>query len=254
MNAVQRVSTWLGGGRFLFMPVGLFALVAVGVHAAADTLDDRILWVVDAVDAFVDGHVGAWSVTEGMVHWVDLEDRTWIARAFTLVWELVAILVLALPAFGYREEELKDDSGRYSIFLGTSRRRWRDVFRDVVRRPTVLRLTRPLATAAVVIAGGCAIGRMIQGSVYLSQREWLGDGGAGLLARSFAILALVGVLLAFGTRAVLRNLQHADEIATEEPSKPWLQIFARGVVGSAIVVPLAIAAVLDASPLLSFFR
>lgn len=253
-HSVRQVSRFLGGWRFLFMPVGLFALIAVGVHAAADTLDDRILWVVDAVDAWFDRMVGAWSVTAGAVHLIELDDRTFIARAVTLVWELCAIGVLAIPALGYREVEDGPSLHGWQVFIGTSKRRWRDIFTDVVRRPTVLRLTRPIATAAVVVAGACAIGRMVQGAIYLSQREWLGDGVAGFLARMFALAALAGVLLAFGMRAVLRNLQYADEIATAQAPRPWLEIFARGIVGSAIVVPLALAALLDATPLLSFFR
>ena len=95
---------------------------------------------------------------------------------------------------------------------------------------------------------------MVQGSLYLSQREWMGDAFAGAIARGCAIGALVGVMLAFGMRAVLRNLQYADEIATEEPKQPYLKIFAQGIAGSALVVPLALAAVLDAAPILSFFR
>ncbi|MBX5482029.1 MAG: hypothetical protein IRZ16_09370 [Myxococcaceae bacterium] len=252
-NPLNRASRFLAKFRFLFMPVGLFALIAVGVHAAADTLDDRILWVVDHVDAAFDALFGRWSATESWVHAIDLEDRTTIARAFALVWELLADLVLALPAFGYREATDRPVRG-ISAVLGTSRRRWRDIFRDVVRRPTVLRVTRPLATAAVVIAGACAIGRMVQGAVYLSQREWLGDAASGLLARLLALAALCGVLAAFGMRAVLRNLQHADEAATGTPGLRYVQIAAKGIPGSAVVIPLAIAALIDASPIWTFFR
>lgn len=257
-NPLTRFSKFLGKFRFLFMPVGLFALIAVGVHAAADTLDDRILWVVDGIDAGFDSVFGRWALTGAWVHAIDLNDRVSIARAFALCWEVCADLVLAVPAFGYREQEQgRPARGIYS-FVGTTERRWRDMFKDVWRRPTVLRVTRPLATLAVVIAGGCAIARMVQGAVYLSQREWLGDGIAGALARGFALFALAGVLLAFGMRAVLRNLQHADEVALEPPgpltSALSFKIASKGLVGSAIVIPLALAAFLDASPLLSFFR
>lgn len=242
---VAKVSKLIGRCRFVFMPLGLFALVAVGVHAAADTLDDRILWGVDHLDAGFDALFGAWSWTSSWVHWIDLEDRTWLSRSLALGWELAADLVLALPALGYREEPMGPR---------TTRRRWKEVFWDAVRRPTVLRVTRPLATAAVVVAGACAVGRMVQGAVYLSQRGWLGEGAAGLLARLLALGALAGVLLAFGMRAVMRNLQHADVIATSVPARPYLQLVAQGAVGSAVVIPLAVAALLDASPLLSFLR
>lgn len=253
-NPFRRLSRFLGRFRFIFMPVGLFALIAVGVHAAADTLDDRILWLVDRVDAAFDAVVGAWSVTVGWVRWIDFEDRTRIARAFALVWELAADVVLAVPAFGYREQERGRPAQGFTALLGTPARRWREMFADVVRRPTVLRVTRPLATAAVVVAGSCAVARMVQGALYLSARGGVGDSFAGPLARIVAIGVLVAVLVAFGARGVLRNLQHADAIAMAEPGLPWLRVFARGAVGSAIVIPLAVAALLDASPILSFVR
>lgn len=251
---LARVSKFVGRFRFLFMPLALFCLIAVGVHAAADTLDDRLLWVVDHVDAWADAVFGAFTLTEGWVRWIDLEDRTRIARALTLLWELASVAVLAIPAFGYREEDPGRPLRGFEALVGTPHRRWKDMFQDVYRRPTVLRVTRPLATFAVVLAGGCAVGRMVQGALYLSTREWIGDGVAGAIARVLAIGALAGVLVAFGMRAVLRNLQHADEIATREPYKPWLRVFVQGAVGSALVIPLAVAALLDASPVLSFFR
>lgn len=251
---IGRVSRFLGGWRFLFMPVGLFCLIAVGVHAAADTLDERILWVVDRADAAMDGLFGAFALTEGWVDWVDLHDRTTLARGLTLLWELSADLVLALPALGYREEKTGRPLRGFAGMVGTPTRRWREMFRDVVRRPTVLRVTRPLATVAVVLAGACAVARMVQGALYLGSRELIGDGLAGPAARIVAIGALVGVTVTFGLRAVLRNLQHADAIAEQSPHAPWLRHFTRGTVGSAIVVPLAVAAILGAVPLLSFFR
>jgi hypothetical protein len=253
-GALGRASRFLGRFRFVFMPAGLFALIAVGVHAAADTLDDRILWLVDRTDSAFDAVVGAWGPTAAWVHWIDLDDRTRIARAFALVWELAADLVLAVPAIGYREQERGRPARGFTALLGTPARRWAVMWRDVVRRPTVLRVTRPLATAAVVLAGSCAVARMVQSALYLWSRRGIGDGLAGPLARISALSALVAVVLVFGARAVLRNLQHADAIATREPGVPWLRVFAKGAVGSAIVIPLAVAALLDASPVLSFFR
>ena len=54
--ALTRISSFFGYFRWLFMPLGLMALVAVGVHAAADTVDDRLLWLVQGLDAWMDGH------------------------------------------------------------------------------------------------------------------------------------------------------------------------------------------------------
>jgi hypothetical protein len=250
---IARLSRILGYLRFAFMPLGLFAVIAVGVHAAADTLDDRLLWVVDQADAWVDGWLGRWSVTEGAIGWIDLQHRVTIARSLTLVWELTVDALLALPALGYRERQGRAVTGA-TAWLGTPARRWRDMLRDVIRRPTLLRVTRPLATAAVVLAGACAVARMVQGAVYLSFRGGLTEEVAGLIARLSAIGVLGGVLVAFGVRAVLRNLQHADQIALEHPDEGWFRAAARGLPGTALVIPLAVAALLYASPVLSFFR
>jgi hypothetical protein len=248
------VSRFIGGFRWAFMPLGLLALIAVGVHAAADTLDDRLLTLVDRVDAAFDRLVGASELTAGLVDLIALEQRTFIARGLALVWELTVDLVLALPALGYRESKASEAEEPWRKYLAQDTRpTWRQLFARSVRKPTTLRWTRPLATAAVVLAGACAVARLVQGTVYLSWRELLGDGVADMTARSLALVALGGILVTLGWRAVLRNLQHADT-ASEENVKTRLQALSLGLAGSALALPLALAAALDASPVFSFLR
>jgi hypothetical protein len=234
------------------MPLGLLALVAVGVHAAADTLDDRLLSLVDMADSAFDRLVGRSSATESLVDLVSLEQRTYLARALALTWELVADLVLALPALGYREAAtLAEEPWR--ALVKTPRPTWRALFARCLRRPTTMRWVRPLATAAVVLAGACAVALSIQGTVYLSWRELFGDRSADVVARVLALGALVGILASLGGRAVLRNLQHADT-SSEAHARGWRLAFSHGLVGSALVAPLALAAVLGASTDLSILR
>ncbi|HEX8436192.1 MAG TPA: hypothetical protein VF697_13890 [Archangium sp.] len=234
------------------MPLGLLALIAVGVHAAADTLDDRLLALVDLADAAFDRVVGRYDLTAPLVDLLSLERRTLLARLLALTWELMADGVLALPALGYREEEaLQVVPGR--TLRAEPRGSWRAVVARCVRRPTTMRWIRPLATALVAVAGACAVARLVQGTVYLSWRELLGDSGADGVARGLALAALVGLLWRLGWRAVLRNLQHADA-ASETHARGFTRAFAYGLPGSALVAPLALAAALDASPLLSFVR
>ncbi len=237
------------------MPLGLFALLAVGAHAAADTVDERLLWLIDRVDSAFDGLVARWSFTEGLVHWVDLGDRTWLARALALLWELLAVAVLAFPGLAYREANRKRPPDSFAALVGAPPRGWKEIFRDLLRRPTLLRVARPLCTAAVALAGACAVGRMVQGAVYLQSRGLLGDDLAGPLGRFAALSAVTGVLLAFGARATLLALYRADKVAVEEgKTAPYLKLVLMGLPGTALVVPLAVAALLDAAPLLSFFR
>ncbi len=245
------LSRLLGHFRWAFMPLGLLALIAVGVHAAADTLDDRLLAVVDAVDAAFDRVVGRYDLTAPLVDLLSLERRTSLARLLALAWELTADVVLALPALGYREEAaLELAPGR--TFRVEPRGTWLAMLARCVRRPTTMRWIRPLATALVAVAGACAVARLVQGTVYLSWRELLGDDVANGVARGLALAALVGLLWRVGWRAVLRNLQHADTAC--EAQRGFARAFAYGLPGSALMVPLALAAALDASPLLSFVR
>lgn len=247
------LSRFIGGFRWAFMPLGLLSLIAVGVHAAADTLDDRLLTLVDMADAAFDRLVGASSVTEGLVNLISLEQRTLIARALALGWELYVDLILALPALGYRESKAKEEEPWRKYLAQDTRPTWRQLFARSVRKPTTMRWTRPLATAAVVLAGTCAVARLLQGTVYLAWRELLGENAADMAARGLALGALVGILATLGWRAVLRNLQHADT-ASEENVRNRLQALSFGLAGSAVAVPLALAALLDASPVLSFLR
>jgi hypothetical protein len=247
------LSRFIGGFRWAFMPVGLLALIAVGVHAAADTLDERLLSLVDMVDAAFDRLVGASTLTEGLVELISLEQRTQIARGLALAWELSVDLVLALPALGYRESKRQEEEPWRKYLAQDTRPTWRLLFARFVRKPTTLRWTRPAATAAVVVAGACAVARLVQGSVYLSWRQLLGEDVADAAARGLALGALLGLLATLGWRAVLRNLQHADTASEENVRSRW-QALSYGLVGSAVAVPLALAAALDAAPVLSFLR
>ncbi|MDC0709510.1 hypothetical protein POL68_13655 [Stigmatella sp. ncwal1] len=248
------LSRFMGGFRWAFMPLGLLSLIAVGVHAATDTVDDRLLALVDLVDAAFDRLVGGSSWTEGWVDLLSLEQRTLIARGLALMWELAVDLVLALPALGYRESQAPRDEEPWRKYLPQEARPgWKSLFARSLRKPTMVRWVRPLATAAVVLAGACAVARLVQGTVYLSWRELLGEGAADGAARGLALAALAGILATLGWRAVLRNLQHADAASQAHVGSRW-QALSYGLVGSALSVPLALAAVLDASPILSFVR
>lgn len=244
-----RLELWagaVGAFRWAFMPVGLLALIALGVHAAADVVDERILWLVDRVDSAFDAVVGSVSLTQSWVHWVDLQQRVTLARGAALVWELAADVVLALPVLGYRE---RSDGAVFGARWGDLRGLW-DRLRD---RPSVMRVARPLSALGIATAGACAVARMIQGAVYLSLRGLLGDTFAAGSGRLLAIAALLGVLASLGWRMVLRSAQDADTVSQDEV-KDWRTALTAGLWGTAVVLPLSLAALWDASPVWSFFR
>src|SRR5712692_5033477 len=90
-------------------PPALCALVAVGVHPAADVVGELILRMVDAADAAFDGLAGRWTLTAPLVDLIGPSQRVFFARGVALLWELVADALLALPMLGYdeRADEVK---------------------------------------------------------------------------------------------------------------------------------------------------
>lgn len=251
---LTRISGLISHFRWLFMPLGMLALIAVGVHAAADTVDDRFLWLVHRFDAWLDGHFAR---VEFLHAWVDRfgsGEQTLVARSLTLLWELSADLVLAVPILGYRETS----PGPFT------KKTWRTVIKHLSRPPTPMRVVRPVVTAIFALAGAYSIARLIDGALFVSLRDSIVP---ALIARPFgrmiALVAFVHLSIAFGWRAVVRAMQHA-EAASSPPSalatasepkarladSPWTV----GLIGSAITGPLALAALLDALPLSALFR
>ena len=243
------------------MPLGLCALVAVGVHAGADVIDDRLLRVAEWLDTRADGILAHWAWTQPLVRLIDLKQCRLLARALTFLLELCTDAALAIPMLGYRELARPGPS-------------WRALMRSTADHPTTLRLLRPAMTAAVVLAGTCAVARMVEGEIYLGLHS---SSLAHAWSRLGALATLGLVLLTFGWRAVLRSFQHADRFSESAlksitrigedlakklevgpPKRRRFRMFMRaagaGLVGTAVALPLALEALLEASPLLSFFR
>lgn len=215
------------------MPLGLLALVAVGAHAAADVLGERILAGVDRTQAFFDSLFGSWSFTAPLVNLVSVETRTLFARAVALVWELWADALLALPMLGFRAgEERSTEVAQAKLLL-----------RQLARRPTPLKLLRPLCTAALCVAGACSVARLVRGTLLSS----------GVLSRMLAPVALLAVLSFLATRASLRSLERA-ELQTDRKRRSTLRAWSLGTIGTLMLLPLALAALFGASPVWSFFR
>src|SRR5438128_298372 len=93
LDAAARLADRL---RWFFLPLALCALVAVGVHTAADVVGEIILRMVDATDAAFDALVSQWTLTAPLVDLVGPSQRIFFARAVALLWELAADALLAL--------------------------------------------------------------------------------------------------------------------------------------------------------------
>jgi hypothetical protein len=197
--------------RFIFLPLGLCALVAIGAHAAADVVSDRTLWLVDRVDALFDALWSRWSFTAPLVDLVGLTQRTWFARAIALSWELAADALIAVPMLGYEERD--------------AAREW-SLAREMLRRlRSPLRAVRPLATLVVAVAGAASMSRMVMGSVLLlTHASWLAH-----LTRA---ATLAGLVVLIAPRAVFRSLEHASA----------RRRIATGALALLVLVPLMLAA------------
>jgi hypothetical protein len=241
--------------------LGVFALIAVGVHAAADAVDDRFLWAADGLDAFLDRILGAWSVTQPLVNWIGTEERTLVARSLALLWEVSADLVMALPLLRASEPTqtwrwpLEPRPWTGALRSGVRGWRWpqaREEIVEVLKRPTTLRLIRPVLSAAFALAGSAAVARMVQSSVFLGLRAAASDDVAQAFARLAAIAVLAGAFVLLGLRAVWQTWSRADQLSREKAQRPW-QWLTLGLPGTALAAPLAIAAI-DAASFFAFFR
>lgn len=201
-NVQERV----GRIRWIFLPFGLCALVAVGAHAGADVVGDKVLFAVDRIEAFFDAIFSKWSVTAPLVDLVGPGQRTFFARGVALIWELAADAMLAIPLLGYDERDAAREWTMASAWL----------------KGPKLRLVQPAAALLLALAGAAAVARLVRGS--LLHYPLLG----GLLAAT----ALFGLMLFLVPRAVFRALEHTSTQRT-----------AIGIAGLAILAPLAVAAV-----------
>jgi hypothetical protein len=221
------------------MPFGLCALAAVGVHAAADAVDDRLLVLVERLDAFLDAF---WSQHQSVAAWVDVVgslERTRLARALALAWELAVDAAVAIPALAWKEREPM--SGRPPL---------REVLSRLNRQPTLTRFFRPLAGLAFAVAGAFSVSRMLEAALFAQLFGTPVQGAAEVLSRIVAGLALVVISAALGSRLFVRLLEHGDAVSGGAAKKRALA----GLFGTALAVPLALAAVIDATPVLVLFK
>jgi hypothetical protein len=235
-GAIDTAARLADRARWIFLPLSLCALVAVGVHTAADVVGGDILRLVDALDAAFDALVGRSRFTAPLVDLVGPSQRVFFARGIALVWELIAGALLAVPMLGY--EERADEVSRF-----------RELARKAAVRPTTLRIVFPAVTAAVALSGSCSVGRLLEGTIHLGLRSALGS-AAGTLARGAALAAVLGLVAFVAWRAVVHALVRADH-RSERITPGRCRALTTGLAAAAALVPLAVAA-LRAAPFLSF--
>ena len=276
---VRSASRFLAGLRWLFMPLGLFALVAVGVHAGADAVDDWLLAVFDWLDGRADRGLAAGLLALGELfgvgggsidRWVyratslvDLRERALLARWGAVALELWVDFVLAVPLLGYRERQPPEPGLEARVELlraarglaAPAREDARALLRAALRDPTLLRVALPLAAAATAVAGASRVASEVQASLFGALAAALPPEIAGPGARFAAIFVLGGVLVSLGGRAVAQAFCWAHRRAEEDrrEGSSALRRRTRGLARAGVALPVALAS-LAAAPLLSFLR
>ncbi len=236
MTAFRQVSQVFSWFRWLFMPLGLLALVAVGVHAAADVFDDHLLTLVERLDAWADAWLAQSERFAPWVNRIDARERTQIARGLAVTWELLVDLAVALPGLGYDE----DDGLRGTL---------KTLLVRLNQKPTPMRVLRPVLTGVFAVGGAYAVSRLVESTLFVGLVPDVATTDVALVvARVAGGLAMVTVLASHGWRAVVLSLQHADDVCEARKRRAWLA----GSWGTLLALPLAVALAAQARALLSF--
>ncbi len=254
---IRGTFTMLSAFGRLLVPLGVFAVLAVGLHAGADRLDDALLVALGALDTQVDfygakflrwlftalevGQVSRDRWVLGFVDAIGLETLESMARILALGMELFADLVFGLALVVPRR--------------GT--RPVKDVLRSMVKEPTLFRWAAPLTAALASLAGVLTIATHLQVLTYalvqdLSQLPRLAELSASILGGLVLVLTLWRLVVQAGLGAV----HWADRVAARDETRevPMLRRRLRGWLITLVVFPVTVLAVFDAVPLLPTLR
>jgi hypothetical protein len=214
----------MGLFRWASVPLGMMCLVAVGIHLAADGLDDALLPALQPVDAFFD------SLFSDSATWVNaIESRqiALIARGLSLALELLGDFFFAIPLLGF---ELKTSA--------ESLPRLRTLF---LRVPTIF---FPALTFVFVFAGALSLSRLVESTAYLGlSGDVTSPKVAAVVARFLSALCVALVLFSLGLKAIDSSWQRGWRLG----QKGWRAGFLR----CGLALPLAVVALLQAPALLA---
>ena len=178
--------------RDFLVPIALFSLVALGLHAGSDRLDDLAFRLLNGIDRFFDyvlsgaiksvlgvfrvgpGTIARWSYAAISV--IDIEEKRWAARVLALGVELLADVMLVWPVLRYRRD--------------------RTPWRQALPAPRTIRnvgaVFAPIAVALAGVAGAVVVAQQAQLQLFWFFR-FLGRTGASQTAGTGALLVLLFV-------------------------------------------------------------
>lgn len=201
-SAISALSHALGGARGLIRRLGGLCLLVMGVHAAADVLDDLAYTVIGAIDLALDDGVaaflgwlaanggmtpdGAASLIERFAVAVDLAEKDWLALRLALVVELLLDVLLLDLAWGTRPAEghgVIDDLRASTAQL-----------RESLTAFDLERLLAPLTLLVFAIGGGVLVALAI---------EQPARAGLSVAAPGLLVAGNVAAAIALGVTGVL---------------------------------------------------
>jgi hypothetical protein len=246
---IARVSFFLGRFRALFVPLGLFSILAIGIHSGSDHIDDLAYAWLNVVDAVLDDILAAvirpvWSffgASDGLtqaaifraVDLIDLGVKDQFARFVALIVEFLADVMLAFPLFFYREREV-DLHG---------------ILKKTMKDPTVLRVAAPICAALASVAGVLIITREIQVFAHSGLLAIRSAGGfAGWVASLAGLAALVLVTWRLGWVVTVAAIRWAESRAVEDQRNqvPKRKRRIAGWFTAVIALPISVFAFIDA--------
>lgn len=276
-SAYLALTRFFGARRRGVRRLAALCLVVLGVHAAADVIDDLVYRVLDGLDLFVDGVVwraldwlaglGAFTSAEAVAHaqafaeWIELEEKDvaskWLALAVELGIDLV-LLDFVLAARG-----TADDHERRT--LGDELRASVRELKEALWPLDLERLAVPPAVAGFAVAGTFGAALAVEGFVadnlsrLLPLWRWVPNASAGVGVLVAALLLwrflpdlLHGALLRSHERAQRANGRKGPsfssaplgENATFRDKLRWarevLRRISRGALLAFVVLPLAV--------------
>ena len=239
------------------VPVGVFAVLVVGMHAGTDRVDDHAFAILNTIDIVVDSAVAViletvlgWTtasaeriarITFSIQDFVDLDAKYSLSRIVALVFEIASDLALALPLILHRTRTFSLQT--YWIRLSS----------DL----TVLRVVGPLAVFFAGTAGIFLVAREIQVGVH----GWLVQYDALMkvadpAARTVAGLAALLVAWRLGWVALRRSFTMAEARAQRDDRMmtPRSKRRFRGLFVAIVVLPISVLALFEATPPWSVVR
>ena len=271
INTYLRWTGAFGQHRRLFVPLGVLALIALGVHAAADRFDDWAFVLLDFLDRRIEVGYGIladafMSRSEerkmGFAAVVDLEMKENAARWMALGVEILVDLRLGFGAIAaFPQDELgyvlPGSKLHHRVWAIVGRRIWKlkrvgKHLAVYLRQPSVEKIYLPLAVSLATLAGSLGLFVAVDNALFAFSRRlpaeweawsWLSPWPAAIAAA--AVLWRLGIPAMLGAMAKSQQVGQRDWSRGESLPRRVL----RGVFGAVLILPLIVAGLWAGTPL-----